>query len=49
MFRKCAEEALEDLCEWLKTGGEVAVSIGNEYNCMINFGFIYDNLPLSVI
>ncbi|KAK2145758.1 hypothetical protein LSH36_660g06029 [Paralvinella palmiformis] len=22
---KCAEEALEDLCEWLKAGGEVAV------------------------
>lgn len=22
---KCAEQALEDLCEWLKTGGEVAV------------------------
>jgi len=31
MFRKCAEEALEDLCEWLKAGGEVAVSIIYKY------------------
>ena len=31
-FRKCAKAALEDMCEWLKGGGEVAVSSITRYS-----------------
>jgi len=34
-YRKCARDALEDVCEWLDGGGEVAVSIVSSLNWVL--------------
>ena len=34
VYRKCALMAIDDACNFLKGGGEVAVSVGTKWNTM---------------